>query len=90
MDTLELDALEVKLLDPLTRQSLEQVNYSWSITSLTGQHLQLQIDFENPALVSSDQADDLVEVTFWDTKYFKSIDGDEIAFGSRVQWRIIR
>ena len=31
-----------------------------------------------------------VKVTFWDTKLFKSLEGEEIPFGTELKWEVIR
>lgn len=89
-DTLELGAIEVHFVDSL-RGELVELTFDWDVVDFTEKYLKLQLSFEYPELVSNGyDHSDMVVVTFWDTQYFKSVDGQETLFGSQLKWEVIR
>ena len=86
---IELDAIEIGFVDDY--QNPVDVDFTWQIDEFTEDQLKIKFYFDDVSKVSENfEYDDRVTVTFWDTENLRYTDGDEIPFGSKMQWLTIR
>ena len=53
----------------------EKLGYTWSVTKMTKRSLKLQINFENPIYVSTEEEPEQLEITFNGGQVFASEEG---------------
>ena len=65
-------------------------NFEWDIQGYSEDYIWLQVKFENPNDIGALDSEDFIEVTFWGIEFFKSFQGIEVEFGTKLYWRIQR
>lgn len=86
-----IDALEVRIERKDPDVDLDPISFTWDIVSYSDKFISLQLDIKNPEKLAENFGEpDVLSVTFWGTKYFKSSDGFEVKFGSSVEVSILR
>ena len=84
-----VDALELKMRpseysDPLV------LDLQWEMLDFNRDQIWIQLYFENPPRVSENILHDTLEVYFWGTEYFRSWQGEDVRFGTKLEWPIVR
>lgn len=85
-----IEALELKIRPGDPDTELKSVNFTWSLVSYDERQIYIQIDFDYPERISDRDVYDTLEVYFWGTNFFKSADGKEVRFGSKLERKILR
>lgn len=84
-----LQALQVRMKVEQDSELDSQVkNFEWDVEGYSEDFIWLQIKFENPQEIGAFDSKDFIEVTFWGTEFFKSYQGIEVEFGTKLYWRI--
>ena len=84
-----LDALEIAVT-PDDPERKEKLNFSWNLQDYTEDHLWIELDFEDPTVVSEDSEFDTLSITFWGTDYFKNEYDEEVEIGTTVFYPLPR
>ena len=66
------------------------LNYTWHIQDYDEHFLQLKFHFDEPETVSEFGNFDEVKVTFWETRFFESIEGNFAGYGTSITWGMYR
>ena len=86
-----LDALQVRLkMDEDSDEDALVENFAWDIEGYSPDFVWLRIKFDNPQDIGAFDSKDIIEVTFWGIEFFKSFQGIEVEFGTKLYWRIQR
>ena len=87
-----LDALQVRMEKDEESGDLSDtvVNFKWDIIGYNADLILLQINFENPSEIDTLDSKDFITVTFFGVEFFKSFQGIDVEFGTKLKWRILR
>lgn len=87
-----LDALQVRMEKDEESGDLSDtvVNLKWDIIDYNADLILLQINFENPSEIDTLDSKDFITVTFFGVEFFKSFQGIDVEFGTKLKWRILR
>ena len=77
--------------DTDTEELTETVeNFTWDVIDFNKDFILLQINFENPENLDNFTSQDFITVTFWGVEFFRSFQGYEVEFGTKLKWKILR
>ena len=84
-----VDALELKLRpgefsDPLV------LDLQWEMLDFNREQIWIQLYFDYPPRISENIQHDTLEVYFWGTDYFRSWQGEDVRFGTKLEWPIVK
>ena len=87
-----LDALQVRMEKDSESEELSDTvaNFVWDVIEFDKDFIWLQISFDNPSEIDSLASKDYITVTFWGVDFFKSFQGIDVEFGTKLKWRILR
>ena len=73
-------------MPPVGIQKAEELNFSWSIKEFTQTFIELDVIFEKPHMVSSEEDPNKLIIYVWDSTFFTRLkDGVQIAAGTKIE-----
>ena len=86
---LVVDALELKLA-PGENSNSAVLKLTWEMLNYSKETIWIQLYFEYPPRISENIEFDTLEVYFWGTEFFRSWEGEDVRFGTKLSRPIIR
>ena len=70
----EHEIIEVSVI-PGEYSNKNDLNFTWYVTDITEDKMEIKLDFENPSVVSFRQSREILSVKFWGQYYFQDNNG---------------
>lgn len=85
-----IDSLELRMMPHDDEFDYSTIQFRWQMAGFSNSFIEIQLFVENSERIGESGQPDILSVTFWDTKYFKNRQGDEVRYGTELRTDIFR